>query len=424
MNSHKTQLVVDAKVYDADGNLKRDYSVKPKETLMAKVQITLRDAAGKVTNFIESPFRSYSSNFSQWLNYALFAVDNGATLGAAADQITDTSAGTLTNATHNCKVAAAAADDTYGILIGTGSTDPTLSDYAMAAKIDHGVAVAGDMEYGSTTVTPVPVTTGGTDYDRIHITRFFDNSSGGEIRIRETGLVGLGTTAGDYFLIARDNQALASTTSTVLSSMYLIVPDGQIAEVKYILTLDNDTASGGLTSNWLGFLASEFKDAAVSVRDYTGLTAAIDFTGAQTDKFLLNTTGADDDWGVMIGASSSSFEHTDYKLLDRIEDSSVDYGASSVTGLEELKEGQVRIENYSQIGVTRDFTSQETDTTIYVREAALTIRKAGGPTYYTIARIRFASSDDGQIQLSTVALEPSEVLRLTFYFKHVMFEEE
>jgi len=420
MNSHKTQLIAKAQVFTADGKLKKDYSVSPKETLMAKVVITLRDALGNITNKMESPFRSYNSNFSKWLNYALFLVDNGA---ADSNQITDTSAAALAT-THNCKLTAAATDDTYGIFVGTASTDPTLADYIMSTKVAHG-AGAGALMYGSTTVTPIPVTTGGTDYNKIHITRFFDNTSGGDITIRETGIAGLGTTAGDYFLIARDNQSLVTVDGETVTDMSLLVPDGQIAEVKYILTLDNDVSVGGLTSNWLGFLASEFKDAAVSVKNYLGTQTAVDFTAAQASKLLLNVAATNDDYGIMIGASNSSFEITDYKLLDRIIDSSVDYGAMTLTGLEELAEGQVKIENYSQIGCTRDFTSQETDTTVIVREAALVLNKGAGTAYYTIARIRFAdassirgTSGDG------ISLEPSEVLRLTFYFKHILFEED
>lgn len=106
---------------------------------------------------------------------------------------------------------------TQGILVGTGTTPPTNSDYAMETLIAHGSG-AGELSYGSQS----HVTTGivGENVD-LQLVRAFTNSSGATITIREVGLAN--ERSGPwYFLLIRD-----SVEKPVL--------DGQTATATYTL---------------------------------------------------------------------------------------------------------------------------------------------------------------------------------------------
>ena len=112
---------------------------------------------------------------------------------------------------------------TSGVLVGTGSTTPTINDYAMETLIAHGTS-AGELQYGATTVGS-PSATANTATFRT--TRIFTNGSGGSITVEEIGLVcytGVIDGASYYFLIIHD------VTGGVA------VADGQSLTINYDLT--------------------------------------------------------------------------------------------------------------------------------------------------------------------------------------------
>ena len=78
----------------------------------------------------------------------------------------------------------AANDDTYGVMVGTGNTAPTITDYALETKIDDGVA-AGEMQYGGVTYG---LPTASATESHFTITRDFSNASGGDITVEEIGI--------------------------------------------------------------------------------------------------------------------------------------------------------------------------------------------------------------------------------------------
>ena len=79
---------------------------------------------------------------------------------------------------------AAANDDTYGIMVGTGNTAPTITDYALETKIDDGVG-AGELQYGGVTYG---LPTSSATESHFTITRDFSNASGGAITVEEIAL--------------------------------------------------------------------------------------------------------------------------------------------------------------------------------------------------------------------------------------------
>jgi len=117
---------------------------------------------------------------------------------------------------------AAAANDNYGILLGTDNTAVTLSDYVLGTKIAHGVA-ATQLSYGAHSNNFAQPD--GSNVDLVLI-RLFTNSSGGDITVEEMGLVCYQVEAvgglSKYYLLARD---LKNFTIT----------DGDVAYVEYRL---------------------------------------------------------------------------------------------------------------------------------------------------------------------------------------------
>jgi len=165
-------------------------------------QLTVRDKNGKIVKKTK-PKQSKSLTF-QFLQilFTMFSSVNVAggkdVTGAArtidADQL---------QPVNNIVVKCADDSDVYGIQIGSGDTAVDNMDYALAIKIDHGLA-AGELDYGAHSFTyPTEV---GANVDGI-ISRTFFNGSGNSIDVKELGLVAHSkydpNTAG-YFLITRD----------------------------------------------------------------------------------------------------------------------------------------------------------------------------------------------------------------------------
>lgn len=104
------------------------------------------------------------------------------------------------------KATALAGTITYGIVVGTDNTAPTVSDYALGAIILHDAAppTAGRLQYGAVTfgAAAADATT-----SQFTITRNFANASGGDITIEEIGLYVQGEDTSlttRYFMTIRD----------------------------------------------------------------------------------------------------------------------------------------------------------------------------------------------------------------------------
>jgi len=79
---------------------------------------------------------------------------------------------------------AGAGVDVCGVVVGTGTTPPTNTDYALEAQIPHGTAT-GQLDYASTSVsTPAVV---GANVD-LTVSRTFTNSSPASITVNEIGI--------------------------------------------------------------------------------------------------------------------------------------------------------------------------------------------------------------------------------------------
>lgn len=86
---------------------------------------------------------------------------------------------------------------TQGIVVGTGTTAVTLTDYNIQTAIVHGTG-DGQLSYGGVTFDSSLTTSGSTLY--FNISRTFTNNSGSNITINEVGLI---TASTNKFLLDR-----------------------------------------------------------------------------------------------------------------------------------------------------------------------------------------------------------------------------
>lgn len=122
----------------------------------------------------------------------------------------------------------AATNATYGILVGTGDTAFDKNQYVLVTPIAHGVT-AGTLSYAVSTV-PSSSYNAETDTWTGTLARVFNNNSGGEIVVKETGLVWYG-----YFVGSSTNQFLMERS--VLSPTVAVANGAQLT-VTYTITMD------------------------------------------------------------------------------------------------------------------------------------------------------------------------------------------
>lgn len=96
----------------------------------------------------------------------------------------------------NFNVLGGVADNTYGIVVGTGSAAVTITDYKLGTIIVNGTG-SGQLNYLTTSVT-APLTSGSSR--SFKIVRSFTNQSGANITVNEVGLYGISYIASQVFL--------------------------------------------------------------------------------------------------------------------------------------------------------------------------------------------------------------------------------
>ena len=126
--------------------------------------------------------------------------------------------GTVVKSEHysyNFAANAPEGDDTYGIQVGTGTTEPTRDNYRLEHKITHGTG-SGQLYYYACTFVQ------GDDY--VEVRRTFANQSGADITINE---VGLAVVFYSYTDSAMKKALIARSLFTIT------IPDGGSATLYY-----------------------------------------------------------------------------------------------------------------------------------------------------------------------------------------------
>jgi hypothetical protein len=157
-------------------------------------QLTVRDKNGKVvrkTRLRRS--RSFCLAFLQVLQVQLLTEDK---------DIRDVSNSleTCTPYATNLWAAAPAGNDTIGIVLGTGTTTPTNTDYVMETKIEHGSA-ATQLNYAIQTDIDAQEVGANVDYQLI---RSMQNLSGTTINVTEAGILAYIASPAKYGLMVHD----------------------------------------------------------------------------------------------------------------------------------------------------------------------------------------------------------------------------
>ena len=119
-----------------------------------------------------------------------------------------------------CSMLAPAGTDSYGIVVGTGTTYPSLDDYNLESKIPHGTE-SGRLSYGET--SKYDYSESGSIVVDQGCQRSFDNNSGADITINEIGLIATINIGGQNVNILLMRDVISATT----------VPNGGRVTIKY-----------------------------------------------------------------------------------------------------------------------------------------------------------------------------------------------
>jgi len=208
--------------------------------ISGEVEVEVFDRDGRVLQRGRHPMRSLLANFVRALN-GLAKASGGAsptvsTVYASAP-VVDVNGSTQSIYTEWYKgygtsngtplaLKAGDNDDSYGIVVGSGTRPVAINDYSLASKISHGSG-SGQLDYDPTTAFISVDTSVSPPVAYIVISRVFNNVSDSPITISEVGLVArsywfLTTSTGApvtdqdvKYLIARD----------VLPTQYTVPPN-------------------------------------------------------------------------------------------------------------------------------------------------------------------------------------------------------
>jgi len=198
---------------------------KLNDNIQIYVELTVKDRNGKIIKHHKQRSHSFVANFLNFIangfanpfgnNNVVFTmsnVDNTSVISKAPLYADDSSN-----------------DDTYGIVVGTGTTAPTPQDYTLANKIPNGTS-NGQLLYGSHSFNPSSgsvAISGNTS--SFKISRTFTNQSGTSITVSEVGIISSiynGSDSQDYVLIIHD-----------LLSSPITIANLSVLEITYTLSI-------------------------------------------------------------------------------------------------------------------------------------------------------------------------------------------
>lgn len=186
----------------------------------AVLELTVKDKNGKVTDHRIMKSKSFVRQFLELLWIQSYQIPELIcyTLRDTSNVLQD-----IAESGYIFACDALANNDTFGIIVGTGTTAPTIDDYAVGTKIPHGTGVGPpvELQYGAVTFG-APASDATTS--QFTVTRDFANASGAAATVNEIALYVKGYIYNSdyYFMAIRD--VIAGGIS---------VPDGQTLTVNY-----------------------------------------------------------------------------------------------------------------------------------------------------------------------------------------------
>jgi hypothetical protein len=142
---------------------------------------TIKRSDGTVREHRVKKAESYVRQFMDLLLVQMMGITEVAPL-----QVIDTSGAEkdIAHSSLNFDCSAVANVDSYGVVVGTGSTAPTINNYGLENKISHGAGV-GQLQYGG---VAFGLPTSNLNTSHFTVTRDFANASGATIVVYEIGL--------------------------------------------------------------------------------------------------------------------------------------------------------------------------------------------------------------------------------------------
>ena len=165
----------------------------------AVLELTISDKNGRIVKHIQRKAESFVQQFLQ-----LFYIQSCQIAERLLYPIKDTGNNIRNICESNLSFASNAAlgDTNFGIMVGTGTTDPAINDYKLQTPIAHGTG-SGQLQYSAVTFG-APAADSTTS--QFTITRNFANGSSGSVTVYEIGLYvkGYVYNTAYYFMTLRD----------------------------------------------------------------------------------------------------------------------------------------------------------------------------------------------------------------------------
>ena len=182
---------------------------------------------GQPLSSLSLPAHSYTRNF---YNYALMApsglLSSDSTWGDGHGNFKDTTGNNRVFSAHNYAWTSVnpAQDNTHGIVVGTSDTAESFDHVALQAIIAHGTN-SGQLSHRVMSAATLSWAAGSKTFS-LFLSRIFDNSSGGTIVVKETGIIASCYSQAYKFLYCRD--VLASPISVLNSGTLTVTYEAQL----------------------------------------------------------------------------------------------------------------------------------------------------------------------------------------------------
>ena len=171
-----------------------------RDIIEAYVTLELKDKDGNVEERREFKSESF---LRQWMEMLYLQFLGGPQWSGVDVRDTSNTVREIVGRNTNWRGDAGVGVDDYGTLIGTGTTAPTLNDYAMETIVAHGVGV-GQLQYSDMAIAQPAIN---LTVSQVTVTRDFANASGGAVTVNEVGFAITGFDAEGntrYILVIRD----------------------------------------------------------------------------------------------------------------------------------------------------------------------------------------------------------------------------
>jgi len=150
----------------------------------AYVVAEVKDVKGKTRFKLKQPSRSFLRNFGRALFGAMHSTANSEVTKLVNFQGNSYTYPKLSSTSSRFMGAnGAAGEKRCGIAVGSGTKAVEFTDYKLDSIIEHGTG-SGQLYYNISTVHLIE----GSDYSIVRFARSFDNQSGGNVTVTETGL--------------------------------------------------------------------------------------------------------------------------------------------------------------------------------------------------------------------------------------------